>query len=145
MESELNFISKFQLQLNTSYYMKHILLIDDNDIDNYISKHIIQKHNISDKISIKSSGIKALEYLESILDNPSEFPDLILLDLKMPVMDGFGFLDVFTKFPKQLIDNCPVFMLTSSNDITDVNLANKYDIIKKYLNKPLSKEYFAIL
>lgn len=120
----------------------HILLIDDNEVDNYLSNYIISKNQLAEKTSIKTSGIKALELLESLNASDIEFPDLILLDLKMPTMDGFEFLDVLLNFPLNKTENCTVVMLTSSNNEIDVNRSIQYPIIKKYINKPITLKAF---
>ncbi|HLG35246.1 MAG TPA: response regulator [Bacteroidia bacterium] len=117
--------------------MKHVLLIDDNDMDNYISNHIISKNNLAEKISIKTSAMDALEYLNNLQANPKEFPNLIFLDIRMPAMDGFDFLEEFIKFPQAVNKQCDVVMLTSSSDQNDINRASQYPVVKKYLNKPL--------
>jgi CheY-like chemotaxis protein len=115
-----------------------ILLIDDNEIDNYLSSYVISKNQLAEKKSVETSGIKALELLNSLNDSNLEFPDLIIVDLKMPLMDGFEFLDVLLNFPINKIENCTVVMLTSSNDQTDINRSKQYPIIKKYINKPIT-------
>ncbi|HSD07069.1 response regulator [Flavobacterium sp.] len=119
---------------------KHILLIDDNDIDTYITNHIVKKSQIAEKITIKNSGIKAIEYLISIKDNMDEFPDLIFLDIGMPIMNGFGFLDEFVKLPLVIDGKCAVVMLTSSNDQNDIEHAKQYSVVKEYLVKPMKLE-----
>jgi len=118
----------------------HILLIDDNDIDNFITHHIIAKAEIAEKITIKNSAIEALEYLRTIKDDYDQFPDLIFLDVAMPLMDGFGFLNEVIKFPKIIENQCFVAMLTSSNNQSDIDRAMQYPVVKKYFNKPLKIE-----
>lgn len=117
--------------------MKNVLLIDDNDVDNYVSKHIITKSKRAEKISVQSSAIDALEYLTKLYTSSEEFPDMIFLDIRMPEMDGFGFLDEFSKFPEAINNQCAVVMLTSSSDQNDIDRAAQYSVVKKYLNKPL--------
>lgn len=117
--------------------IKHVLLIDDNDMDNYISNHIISKNNIAEKISVKTSAMDALEYLSGIQAKPDEFPNLILLDIRMPAMDGFDFLEEFVKLPQVINKQCDVVMLTSSSDPKDMERASTYSVVKKYLTKPL--------
>lgn len=117
--------------------LKHILLIDDNDMDNYISNYIINKNNVTEKITMKTSAIDALEYLNTLQTNPKEFPDLIFLDIRMPVMDGFDFLEEFIKFPQAINKQCDVVILSSSNHQKDIDRALQYSVVKKYFTKPL--------
>lgn len=121
----------------------HILLIDDNDIDNFITHHVISKAEIAEKITVKNSAIEALEYLRTIRDDFEQFPDLIFLDVAMPLMDGFGFLNEIIKFPKLIENQCFVAMLTSSNNKDDIDRAMQYSVVKKYFNKPLKIEMLA--
>lgn len=117
---------------------QHVLLIDDNEVDNYISKYIFTKSQMAEKITIKSSAIEALKLLEELKGNSAEFPDLIFLDIRMPLMDGFQFLDEFMKFDEALKNHCSVIMLTSSSDQEDIKKALQYTVVKKYLTKPLT-------
>jgi CheY-like chemotaxis protein len=119
---------------------KHILLIDDNHIDNYVTNYIISRSQMAEKITIKNSAIAALEYIRAIEKEGEEFPELIFLDIKMPMMDGFEFLDELIKFPKVINNQCSVVMLTSSGDQNDIGRALEYGVVKKFLTKPLKKE-----
>jgi CheY-like chemotaxis protein len=119
---------------------KNVLLIDDNDMDNYISKYIVTASKIAEKINIFTSPIEALAYLATLKSNCEKFPDFIFLDIRMPDMDGFGFLDEYSKFPEDIIMKSSVFMLTSSDHASDVNRALNYPVVKKFLVKPLTKD-----
>ncbi|MCM4156452.1 response regulator [Gramella sp. AN32] len=117
--------------------MKHVLLIDDNEIDSYIAKHIITKSKMAQKINVQNSAIDALEFLGTLKNNPEEFPDNIFLDIQMPEMNGFGFLEEFKKFSESIQNQCRVIMLTSSNDPKDIDRSFQYPFVKKFLTKPL--------
>ncbi len=118
--------------------MKHVLLIDDSEMDIYISKHIIENRKFAEKISVSISAIEALVFLNSLKGNHEEFPDVIFLDIRMPVMDGFEFLEEFSKFPESFINKTAVYMLTSSADSNDKERAAKFTVAKKFITKPLS-------
>lgn len=111
-----------------------ILLIDDNNIDNYVNIAILNKLDIAKNIIVKTSAIDALAFLNSINE---EFPQIIFLDIRMPIMDGFGFLMEFEKFPMDKRENCSIYMLSSSTNENDINTSKKFSCVKKYLNKPL--------
>lgn len=115
----------------------HILLVDDNYLDNYINNHVIEDNNIAEKITIMDSPLNALSFLEEIKNDFEAFPDLIFLDISMPKMDGFGFLEEFVKFPKAVEKKCVVIMLTSSNNPNDKARAFEFEVVKDYFIKPL--------
>lgn len=117
--------------------MKHILLIDDNEIDSYIAQHVITKSKIAEKLSVQNSAIEALEFLELLKNNLEEFPDMVFLDIQMPKMNGFGFLEAFKKYPEHIHNQCKVVMLTSSNDKEDIKRSFQYPFVKKFITKPL--------
>tara|TARA_B110000902_G_scaffold239164_1_gene287632 strand:- start:58 stop:435 length:378 start_codon:yes stop_codon:yes gene_type:complete len=118
--------------------MKHVLLIDDNEIDSYIAQYIIVKNKMPQKISVKSSAIEALEFLAILKKNEEEFPDYIFLDIQMPEMNGFEFLEEFNKISEVFIAHCSVIMLTSSSDDRDRQHSFQYPFVKKFITKPLS-------
>jgi CheY-like chemotaxis protein len=105
-----------------------VLLVDDNDTDNFISKRIIEITKFADKVIVKNSGKSALEYLESAQNNEAELPDVIFLDINMPIVDGFVFLFEFEMFP----DN-----LKQKRDIAKI-VDNEYVI--KFITKPLTEK-----
>jgi CheY-like chemotaxis protein len=113
-----------------------ILLIDDNNIDNYINRAVLNKLNIAENIIVKTSTIDALAFLNSLKEG-LKFPQIIFLDIRMPLMDGFGFLKEFEKFPLNKRENYSVYILSSSTNDDDINTAKSFSSVKKYLNKPL--------
>ncbi|MEN9908903.1 MAG: hypothetical protein RLZZ540_2052 [Bacteroidota bacterium] len=120
--------------------LKHVLLIDDNDIDNYVNNHIVTKSKIAEKITIKKSAIAALDFLKSIGENDVAFPDLIFLDISMPIMDGFGFLEEIIKFPNTIEKQCAVVMLSSSDNPNDIKRAMNFEVVIDFFTKPLRIE-----
>ncbi|WP_424000051.1 response regulator [Maribacter sp. IgM3_T14_3] len=120
--------------------LKEIMLVDDNSIDNYVSKIVTEKENIAETITVKSSAIEALDYLKTKADN---FPELIFLDIKMPIMDGFEFLLEFSKFTVDKKANSAIVMLSSSISNADMEAASNDQHVIDYLSKPLNKDKLA--
>jgi CheY-like chemotaxis protein len=117
-----------------------VMLVDDNDTDNFLHKRVIELSGFTQSIIIKDSGKTALEYLHLNKNNKNNLPDIIFLDLKMPQMDGFGFLLEFQNFPAEILKQCKVIILTSSNSERDFDHIKKYNFVNTYITKPLSEE-----
>ena len=118
---------------------KKILVIDDNEIDLYIAETCILNTFNSTEVITEQSAEKALEYLLSLKDAPDKLPDLIFLDIRMPVMDGFGFLEEYEKLPESLRRKA-ITMLSSSLNEEDHERAAKSNFVENFIIKPLNKE-----
>ena len=117
---------------------KKIMMIDDNAIDLKINSKLINISNLFYEIMVFPSAIDALDYLGKYADVPEKLPNFILLDIQMPEMDGFEFLERYKKLPKQITDKCPVAMLSSTLDFGDIKRAEANPYVVKLLKKPLS-------
>lgn len=123
--------------------MNRYLLIDDDEIITMIHPAIIRRVDKDCHIDISKHSFEALEFLNKQVAEGNNPPDFIFLDINMPMISGFQFLD---KLSDQLIDflqNSQVVMLSSSVDPRDIEKAKHYPIVKDFVSKPLSIEYIS--
>ena len=141
--SNKELISKLRNEVNNKFCIvddnaknikkiNHILIIDDDDISNYVTRKTLECYNIVNKISVFDDPTKALEFLKQSKSQP----DIILLDIKMPVMDGFQFIDEFNK----LNSKSSIVILSSSVYSKDKDKAKDEGV--KYMTKPLKVKTF---
>jgi len=116
-----------------------VLLVDDNDTDNFISKRIIEITKFAKRVEVKNSGKSALEYLEREQNNPENLPEIIFLDINMPIVDGFVFLFEFEMFAETLKNKCRIVILSSSDNKRDVEKIVDNEYVIKFLTKPLTE------
>ena len=115
--------------------LERIMLIDDDQITNTYNEFILRKLKIADHFIVFQDANKAIKYFES----DHEQIDLILLDLNMPLMDGWEFVEEFEKIQLSY-EAIIVVVLTSSADIDDRERVKQFKSIKKFINKPLDME-----
>jgi CheY-like chemotaxis protein len=124
--------------------LKEILIIDDDTISQLIIRVVIHKMDITERIIIKSDGFQALAFLKEKCSPDGKLaaeqcPDLILLDINMPVINGFNFLEALKDMNWQAVIRSKVIMLSSSTDEQDYKKAAAYGV-RGFIVKPLTKE-----
>jgi CheY-like chemotaxis protein len=129
--------------------IKTVLLIEDDFITRYLNREILKSASFCDNVAEASSGDEALSYIENIEkgDNPMDnLPEAILLDLNIPVMDGWEFIETYgQKFP-EFAKKTKIFILSSSSNPEDYQRALKEPNIAAFLSKPLDKdEHFNLI
>ena len=116
-----------------------VMLVDDNDTDNFISKRIIEITKFSKAVEVKSSGKAALDYLKENQNSPDKLPSLIFLDINMPIVDGFVFLYEFEKFNELVRNKCKVIILSSSDNKRDIDKIVNDNHVIRFITKPLTE------
>jgi len=113
-------------------------IIDDDEILVMLVKMLIAR-NVHYKASKEFyNGQEAIDHIKEVVANGGELPQVIFLDLNMPIMDGWQFLEEFVKI--KLEKEIPVFIVTSSIDPADISNAKKYSVVKDYIQKPVSDQ-----
>ncbi|RKQ42693.1 response regulator receiver domain-containing protein [Roseivirga pacifica] len=118
-----------------------ILLVDDNDADNYYHQMIIEEVGCAEAILALENAFDALDYIKSVDESVEQAtPNIIFLDINMPGMNGWEFLDEYEKLSKEQKANVMVIMLSTSQNPDDkIKAKAKYGILE-FVNKPLTEE-----
>jgi len=125
--------------------LKAILLVDDDESTNYFHKLMIKKADISENVYVAYNGKEALDFLKKSAadkksDNTQPEPDLILLDINMPKVNGWDFLEEYKKLKEELKDQIIIVMLTTSFNPDDEKKAKTIKEVSAYNYKPLTDE-----
>ncbi|MGB5498671.1 MAG: response regulator [Maribacter sp.] len=118
--------------------VKRVCIIDYDPIFIYGIKRIMSEIEFCDEIIVYANGETALKELGSLVREGKKLPDVILLDLNMPVMDGWVFLDDFLKIPNHNQEHLTLYILSSSINHDDIEKAKKYPIVNKFISKPVT-------
>jgi CheY-like chemotaxis protein len=117
---------------------KNILLIDDDQVFNFLSTKVLHRLGITDGIHTATNGRDALKLINGQAGDHESFPDIIFLDINMPIMDGFGFIEAFRKMAMPNQERIVIAIVTSSQDSNDIQRAKELGI-SHYLTKPISE------
>lgn len=118
--------------------IKRACIIDDDPIFVYGIKRIMNEIDFCDEIIVYANGESALNELGSLVQEGKKLPDVILLDLNMPVMDGWVFLDDFVKIPSHNQEHLSLYILTSTINPSDIEKAKNYPIVNNFISKPVT-------
>ena len=122
-----------------NYLYKKAMIIDDSKLDRFISTSAIERNQFAEEISNFNSGVEALTYLQS-LNSTDAFPEIIFLDINMPVMNGFDFLDNYMKFPADVKKRCSIVMISSTESSEDFDRIKTYPCVHMFFSKPFSEK-----
>jgi CheY-like chemotaxis protein len=116
-----------------------ICVIDDNDVYQFVMKNSISKLNPNIRILAYLNGEEGIESIKEMIAKNEPLPDVILLDINMPIMDGWEFMNEFIKIKYQIPHVMPIYLTTSSLDASDIDKAKKYEDITGFLSKPIDR------
>jgi CheY-like chemotaxis protein len=121
------------------------MLVDDNPHDNFYHEREIKKNNKETIVITKESGLQALEYLKSEINDEEMHPNLIFLDINMPGMNGWEFLEEYNKLFEDQKSRAVIVMLTTSDNPEDETRSKSWRFVSDYITKPLTKDRLSII
>lgn len=124
----------------TGYQFENVLIIEDNELESSMEEIMMKKFRFAKNIVTKSSAQSALAYLEKDVE---KFPEMILLDLRMPLMDGFDFLEAYQSTIARLAPHCRVVVLSGNASEEEKKKAIGNPVVKKFIPKPLTQSKLA--
>ena len=115
-------------------------IVDDDDIYQFTTSLFLKKTDLVNKVIVFSNGLKAINFLKEEMENSENIPDILFLDVNMPVMDGWEFLEEYILIKPMMPKTIVIYMVTSSVDEKDVLRAKNISALSGYLVKPISSE-----
>lgn len=119
-----------------------ILLVDDDQHDNFFHRKVIEKADISYDLQVVKNGLEALAFLKSASENGFPTPDLIFLDINMPRMNGWEFIEAYEQLEKEQQAKIVIVMLTTSLNPEEQEKAEANPTVNDFRSKPLTEEMF---
>jgi CheY-like chemotaxis protein len=120
------------------YPYEKALIVDDNGMDRRVAAAVIQNNLFAEEVVCFSSAPSALAHLESLFALPAALPAFIFLDVDMPEMDGFDFLDAYLQFPEDIQKRSTIIIVSATNSEEKLERIQSYPIVSMFFEKPLS-------
>ncbi|WP_114789457.1 response regulator [Niabella yanshanensis] len=118
---------------------KNVLVVDDDPVFKLIARKLFERSGDFFEVTFAENGLEAIELLRAMIDEKlKSIPDIILLDIEMPIMNGWGFMEEFVKLPEEATQDISVYTVSSSIAQEDKNRTASYPQIKAYITKPLT-------
>jgi CheY-like chemotaxis protein len=122
--------------------LKNIILVDDDEIMVYLTKRLVDKTDLAELSQVFGNGKELIDFLKQNHNKPDLLPEVIFLDLFMPVMDGWEFLEEYDQIKPTLSKEITIYIITSSVSPADFNKAKNNKYVSDYVVKPMNKEQF---
>ncbi len=119
-------------------YKLNLLVIDDDDINIFIIKKIVEKTGYDIEMVARSNGQQAIDYINDTIAQNKPLPNLVLIDINMPVMNGWEFIEAYEAM--DIEQNVDMYILSSSVYENDIEKTKSYKAVKGFISKPLSME-----
>jgi len=120
--------------------MRKLVFIDDDPIDHFLMKHILRGKNYFDTTTYTIYGSLVLDYIEEHKSDPEKLPDMIFVDLNMPLFSGWDFLKRMEQMQDEISKDIPVFVISSSLRPDDMATSSKYSFVQDFISKPVKSE-----
>ncbi|AKQ45957.1 receiver component of a two-component response regulator [Rufibacter radiotolerans] len=125
---------------------RKVFLIDDDEIHNFLCESVIRGQHFADTINSYLWAEDALENLTQLVSEaPEDFPEIIFLDINMPGMDGWEFIEEYQKLPSEVTKGCLLFVLSSAVDKNDILHARNLSEVNDFFSKPLTPDILNII
>ena len=120
--------------------MRKLVFIDDDPIDHFLMKHILRGKNYFDTTTYTVYGSLVLDYIEEHKSEPEKLPDMIFVDLNMPLFSGWDFLKRMEQMRHEISKDIPVFVISSSVRPEDKETSSKYSFVQDFISKPVNSQ-----
>ncbi len=119
----------------------NVYIIDDDKIFHFIINKLLVKNDINANLSFFHNGLEAIHQIREDLKSDELLPDLILLDINMPILDGWQFLEEYQQIRKHFTNEPEIYLISSSDNVMDTDKAKEFgDVIKDYVLKPVNNQ-----
>ena len=120
--------------------LKNLTIVDDDNIFVFLTTKIIEQTNLVDLIKVFGNGLDAINFLKENKNNVDALPDIILLDLSMPIMNGWQFLEEYNKLNPTIGKKITIYICSSSISPDDITRAKTISEVSDYIIKPITKD-----
>lgn len=123
-----------------SFKVERVMLVDDNEIDNFVTRRVMEGVDFAEDVVVMTSGKGALDFIEENKNSIENLPDIIFLDLNMPIVDGFLFLYEFDDFSDAIKEKCNIVVLSSVIEQTTIDKILKNEYVFDFIPKPITED-----